>query len=177
MSRPIDIRVRLDAGTFRRYCAFDAFRRRRRWFLPALASMVLITISLAGILGLVAMPETLSGLLMGLGIAVPMILFGLYFIQIEAQVAHRGLKGAPEVYALRLDGDGIRVAGAEKPEASVLVPWSQPVAAFSRRSDVYLYVNPERALILPAGQASVSTEALWTFLRRQMGEEKCLVVR
>ena len=43
MAKQIDICVRLDAATFRRYCAFDTFRRQRRWYLPVLASMLLIT--------------------------------------------------------------------------------------------------------------------------------------
>ena len=58
MAKKIDISVRLDAKTFRRYCAFDTFRRQRRWYWPVLASMLLITVSMAGLFGLVRLSES-----------------------------------------------------------------------------------------------------------------------
>ena len=51
MAKQIDIHVRLDARTFRRFCAFDTFRRQRRWYFPVMAAMVLITVSAAGLFG------------------------------------------------------------------------------------------------------------------------------
>ena len=109
MKRTITIDVRLDARTFRRYCAFDAFRRQRRWYWPTLATMLLITVSLAGVFGWVPMSETASGLLMGLGLAVLMLNVGLYCIPVEVQVARQQLKSAPLVYALRLDDAGVQI--------------------------------------------------------------------
>ena len=38
MARTIDIHVKLDPRTFRRYCAFDTFRRQRRWYPPVIQS-------------------------------------------------------------------------------------------------------------------------------------------
>lgn len=173
MKGSIDISVRLDAKTFRRYCAFDAFRRQRRWYWPTLAAAALITASLAGLFGWVAMSETLSGLLMGLGLAVLMLNLGLYIISIEVQVARQKLKDAPLVYALRLDDGGVRVKNGQKDEPPVDLPWENLRAAFKNDGDIYLYANPGRALILPEGQASVPTERLWAYIQTRLGAEKC----
>lgn len=174
MAKTIDVDVRLDDKMFRRYCAFDTFRRQRRWYWPVLAAMLLITVALAGLFGLVSLPESASGVLMGLGIAVPMVVFGLYAIQIEAQVARQQLRQAPAVYALRLSAEGVRVTNARKDEPPVDIAWDRLWAAFRRADCVYLYVSPERALILPDGQASVSPQALWDFLKKNLGEARCV---
>ena len=175
MAKPIESHVRLDAKTFRRYCAFDTFRRQRRWFPPVLVGMLLITLALAGLLNIIPMGESAAGVLMGLGIAVPLVVFGLYAIQVEAQIANRKLKEAPEVYALRFADDGVRVADGQNPESSVTLGWDQLWAAFRRRDCVYLYATPDRAFILPNGQANVADEAVWKCLNRNMGEGKCVV--
>jgi len=172
--KPIELHVRIDDRMFRRYCAFDTFRRQRRWYLPVLTAMLLITAALAGLLGIIKMSETVSGLLMGLGIAVPLVVFGLYFIQIEAQIAGQHLKQAPAVYSLRLSEAGVQVTNDQKAEAPLELPWRGCWAAFRRKDCVYLYVNPARALILPDGQASVPAEELWRFLQANLGNEKCV---
>lgn len=173
MAKPIEIHVRLDATAFRRYCAFDTFRRQRRWFPPVMINMLLITLALAGLLNLIPMGESAAGVLMGLGIAVPLVVFGLYAIQIEAQIASQKLKEAPEVYALRFTDDGVRVTNGQKEEAPVELGWGQLWAAFRRRDGVYLYATPARAFILPNGQANVADDAVWKCLVKNMGEEKC----
>lgn len=173
MSKPIEIHVRLSAQAFRRYCAFDTFRRQRRWYAPVLIAMVLITISLAGLTGVVPLSESASGALMGLGLAVPMVIFGLYAIQIEAQVARQGLKNTPPVYSLTLDEDGATIINDQKPGDAAELPWSRFWAAFRRPDAIYLYVTPDRALILPDGQATASPDALWQFLKKRLGEGKC----
>ena len=174
MAKKIDISVRLDAKTFRRYCAFDTFRRQRRWYWPVLAAMLLITVSMAGLFGVVRLSESASGVLMGLGIAVPLVVFGLYAIQIEAQIAAQHLKQSPEVYRLQLSDQGVRVCGAQQNGAPVDLPWDKLWAAFRRPDCVYLYVNPERALILPDDQAGVTPQALWRFLQEHLGAERCV---
>jgi hypothetical protein len=176
MPGEIQISVRLDERTFRRYCAFDALKRQRRWYWPALASMLLVTAALAGLLGWLPISATLSGLLMGLGLAIVMLNVGLYLLNVETQVVRQRLKDRPLVYALSLDKDGVRVTKGQGTEAAVALPWSEMLAAYAHRGDIYLYVNPERALILPEGQASVPTDTLWDFLEEHLGKDKCIKV-
>ena len=170
MGRYIDIHVRLDAATFRRYCAFDTFRRQRRWYWPVLIGMVLITVALAGLLRLAPMSESAAGVLMGLGIAIPAVIFGLYVVQIEAQIARQGLKQAPAVYSLRLDAGGVRVTNDQKQESPLSVAWKDVPAAFRDKSCVYLYVSAARAFLLPDGQADADPDALWDYLREHLGD-------
>lgn len=178
MTKPIEIRVRLDARAFRRFCAFDTFRRQRRWFAPLMTGMVLVTLAVGGLLDMIPIGESASGVLMGLGIAVPMAVFGLYVIQIEANIAAQHLKDAPEVYALRLTGEGLRITNSRKPEEPpVELPWDRLMAAFRRRDGVYLYAAPERAFILPNGQADAADEAVWRCIKKNMGEGKCVETR
>lgn len=177
MAGHIDIAVRLDARTFRRYCAFDAFQRQRRWHLPAVAAALLICASLAGLFGLVPMSAAASGLLLGLGLAVAMVNLGLYFAAVESQVSCQRLKDAPLVYTLRLDDDGVRIQNGQKAEPPVDVRWGDCFAAYRHGGDVYLYVNSSRALILPEGQANVNSDALWSFIRARLGGEKCFEER
>ena len=175
MARTIDIHVKLDPRTFRGYCAFDTFRRQRRWYPPIMAGMVLVTLSAA--LLLMGKGTRAAGVLMGLGIAVPMVVFGLYFIQIEAQVASQGLKSAPAVYSLALGTEGVKVTNDQKKEPAVELDWTQLWGAFRRPDAIYLYVNPQRAFILPDGQASASPDELWRFLQKHLGPEKCVARR
>ena len=177
MAKQITVHVRLDAKSFRRYCAFDTFRRQRRWYAPVLIAMLLITVSLSGLLGVVPLSESASGVLMGLCIAVPLVVFGLYFIQIEAQVASQGLKSAPAVYSLALGTEGVKVTNDQEKEPAVELDWAQLWGAFRRPDAIYLYVNPQRAFILPDGQASASPDELWRFLQKRLGPEKCVARR
>ena len=174
MPQPIVVPVHLDARTFRRYCAFDALKRQRRWYWPVLTSMLLITAALAGLLGLIPMSAALSGLLMGLGLAIIMLNVGLYLLSIEVQVARQRLKDRPLVYTLSLDEDGLRVTNGQSAESAVVLPWDKLWAAFAHRGDIYLYVNSEKALILPEGQASVPSDTLWSYLERHLGKDRCL---
>ena len=173
MPKQIDIHVRLNAQAFRRYCAFDTFRRQRRWYMQVFVAMLLITASLALLLGAKAHPGP-AAVLMGLGFAVPMVVFGLYFIQIEAQVAAQNLKASPAVYSLKFQEKGITVTNDQKKEPPMELEWSRIWGAFRRPDSIYLYVNPQRAFILPDGQASVSPEVLWNFLRQQLGDARCI---
>ena len=172
MAKPIEVHVRLDAATFRHFCNFDALRRRRLWYWPALIGLVLMCV--ASFLLLRGQGSgAAAGVLMGIGIAVPAGAFALYAIQIEAQVASQGLKASPPVYSLRLAPEGLRIVNDRKDEPPIDVPWDRVHAAFRDKGAAYLYVTPQRAFILPDGQASASDAAVWQALREYLGDDRC----
>ena len=114
MKKEINIRVKIDPWTYRDFCNFDTFRRQRRWFFPVMAAMVLSTLSLLVMFLRPGSSATIPGILMGLGLAVPLVVFGLYFIQIQAQISYLGLKNSPEVYSLKFLPDCVRVGNFQK---------------------------------------------------------------
>ena len=177
MKNEIVIRVRLDEKTFRRYLNFDTFRLKRRWFWPVMAAMICLTAALFFLLFRPGTADTLAGILTGLAIGIPMVCFGLYFIQLQVQVSAMKLKEHPEIYSLWLREEHVRVVSAGRPEAPADLYWNQFYAAYRRSDCIYLYVNPQRAFLLPEGQASVSSEDLWDFIRKSMSSGRCLSVR
>lgn len=177
MKQEITIRVRLSAGQFRRFCAFDSFRIKRRHLPAIIISVVLLTLGIADLLFSKGSSGTLAGLLIGLAIAVPMVVFGLYIIQIETQVRRQGLALTPEVYALRLGEEGVRVTGLNRSAGVISLPWDQMWAAYRAKDAIYLYASEQRAFILPDGQASVSNEQLWAFLQAHLEPGKSFQLR
>lgn len=78
---------------------------------------------------------------------------------------------------VRLSAQGVRVINDQKKEAPVELPWDGFCGAFRRADCTYLYVNPQRAFILPDGQASAPAEEVWRALKQYMGQEKCVEKR
>ena len=177
MSSDIRIHVRLDAGRYRQFCSFDNFRRQRRWFPPLMVSMILFTASAAYLFLIRGKSGAFAGLLFGLGLAVPMFCFGIYLIQIEAQIAQMRLKEKPEIYFLHFQDHGVKVSGGPKAASVVDLPWDSFFAAYRRRDCTYLYFNENRAFILPDGQANVSGEDLFIYLREHLPAGRCFEVR
>lgn len=172
-STDIFIRVRLGAGQFRSFCAFDTFRIKRRHLPALIVTVILLTLGVAALLFGNSSSGTLAGILTGLALAVPMVLTGLYVIQIESQVSAQGLKASPEVYALRLGENGVTITGVHRSSGSAHLDWNSVWAAYRVRGAIYLYVSEERAFILPDGQANEDSARIWDFLRTQMGDSRC----
>ncbi len=176
MTSDIRIHVHLNPGRYRQFCSFDTFRRQRRWFPPVLISMLLITASIAYLFLSVRPSGTIAGLLFGLGLAVPMFCFGLYFIQIEAQIAGMHLKEDPEIYFLVFRDHGVRASGVQQTKSAVELSWDSFFAAYRRRDCTYLYFSKDRAFILPDGQADIPGDELYAYLKEHMPEGRCFVV-
>ena len=120
-----------------------------------------------------AEPETLAGILVGVGIAIPLMFFGLYFLQVKAQVAERKLKDRPGVYTIHLREDGVSIVNDQHAEDPIDLPWPSLAAAYRVPGCIYLYVNSEHAFLLPDGQANVSQDAVWECLNNNLGVNRC----
>ena len=171
--REIMIPVKLDEETFRRYCRFDTMLLHRRWFKPTLIGMIALTLGFAALLSGNPEFESLAGVLVGLGIAIPAMFAGLYALQVRAQVSERKLKEKPLVYTIRLREDDVQIVNNLHEEAPIEIPWPRLAAAYRVEGCIYLYVNIEHGFLLPAGQASVSDTAVWECLKDHLGVNRC----
>ncbi len=162
------IRVRLDAGTFRRFCRFDTLRLRKKWVRPAVFALILVAFAVVALLTRREQSGLIAAVLLAVGLGLPLVYFGSFFSQVNLQVARHNLDKPRPVYTVCLDGNGIRVTNDQREEAPLEVSWKDAQAAFRAKGCIYLYINAQRAFLLPEGQCDA--DAVWAFLKRNMAE-------
>ena len=165
----IIVPVRLNAKTFRRFCRFDMLRLRRKWIRPAAFAGILVAFAVVALLSRRPESGLIAAVLLAVGLGLPIVYIGSFLSQVNLQVARNGLDKPRAVYTVYLDRKGIRVTNDQKEEPPQEVPWKDIQAAFRDKGCVYLYVNAARAFLLPDGQASASSEALWAFIQERLG--------
>lgn len=170
--KEIVIPVKLDAKTFKRFGWFDIFILRKQWVRPAIFAAILTAFAVVALLSGRSEAGLIAGVLLAVGLGLPLVYVGTFMAQMRRQAEQQRLTPPRQVYTVRLDFDGVRVTNDQKKEDAQSVKWQDVPAAFRRKSCVYLYVAPNRAYLLPAGQASVSDDALWAYLKGRLGE-KC----
>lgn len=169
----ITIPVTLDEKTFRRFACFDTLRLRRRWLWPAVFAAILTAFAVIALLSGKAQSGLIAAVLLSVGLGLPLVYFGTFFYQIHREAQRQKLKPSRRVYTVTLAEDGVHVTNNQKKEAELLVKWPDVKRAWRAKGCIYLYVHDVKAFLLPDGQASVSTDALWDCLNQRMGSAKC----
>jgi len=164
----ITIPVRLDAAAFRRFSRFDTFRLRKRWRRPAAFALIFAAFAAAALLSRKPQSGLLAGVLLAVGLGLPLVYIGTYLSQVRAQA--RRLDPPRHVYTVVLDFDGIRVENAQRQESPLSLKWRDAPAAFRAKGCIYLYASAQRAFLLPDGQADAPDEAVWACIAEHMGE-------
>ena len=171
--RSITIPVRLDEKTFRRFARFDMFTLRKKWIRPVIFSLILIAFAFIALLTRKAQSGMIAAVLLAVGLGLPVVYIGTFLSQVNIQAVNNRLKPPRLVYTVRLDKDSLIVENNQKKEETLCLPWRDVQRAFRGRGCVYVYVTPARAFLLPSGQADAPDAAVWDFLCRHMGREKC----
>ena len=98
---------------------------------------------------------------------------------IAAGIIHISLKNLKQFF--QPFGTGAAVSANERMHGKnvhfivagdVFTPWNAVYGAWRQPGAVYLYVQQNRAYLLPAGQANVPEEEVWHFLRQSLPEER-----
>ena len=174
MSSEITVPVRMSARDFRRFAVFNTLRHRRAWVRPLV--FALIFSALAAVCFVSGRPQSglLGAVLLACGLGLPLVWLGTFFAQLSAQAKKNGLRQPRLVYTVKLRRLGVHIA---KEGSDLEVPWDKMYAACRVRGAVYLYVTPERAFLLPDGQADVAPEDVWAALTRHMPQGRCHLYR
>ena len=167
----ITIPVKLDAKTFKRFSRFDMFALRKRWVRPVVFALILIAFAFVALLSGKAQAGLIAAVLLVVGLGLPLVYFGTYFSQVNLQAEKLGLDRPRPVYTVTLDFDGVRVVNNMKKEDAQVVRWNDVQAAFRKKGCIYLYVSPVKAYLLPNGQANVSDDELWAYLKEHLGDK------
>ena len=152
------LEAKITPEVFREFAFFDTMGRQGRWRAPALFAGILLAAACVCFTqwGRIRGAGLLGGVLAGVGLVLPAGYFLSFFLSVRAQ--EKRLKGAPSAYTLRLSEGGVSVLlGKERREYA----WGDVLRACRLRRSVCLYVEENRAYILPAGSGRASLEAVW----------------
>ena len=170
MSTKITIPVKLNSKVFRHFSWFDMFILRKRWVRPVVFALILIAFAAVALLSGKAQAGLIAAVLLVVGLGLPLVWFGSFLSQVNLQAERLHLDNPRPVYTLTLDYDGLRVVNNMKKEDAQVVKWADVQAAFRRKDCIYIYVSTVRAYLLPSGQADVSDDALWAYLKERIGD-------
>ena len=79
-----------------------------------------------------------------------------------------------DLYTVTLDDEGVTVQGQVQSDDVLRLKWQAVKGVYQRRHCIYLYADENKAFLLPEGQADVTDEELWKYLRDHISgrEEK-----
>ena len=171
----ITIPVKLSKAAFRRFAAFDTFRRQRRWRLPVWFALILLGFSSYLYLQ-TDKPQSalIATVLLLVGLGLPAVYFTSFYLTLHDNVKKHKLPR--RTYTLTLTDKDVHIRSEVNRDEAMTLRWEQMFAAYRVKGAVYLYVLPTRAFLLPDGQADVPADELWGFIQARLND-KCRSLR
>lgn len=171
------IEVLLTGEVFRRFTLFDIFRRRKMWRAPAIWAAILCSCAIiCFIMNHVRGAVLLGGVLMCVGLGLPLSYFASFSASIKSQILRMGLSRPQHVYTLVLTqkASGISVSN-EKEKADY--EWKMVHHVYRDVLATYLFMTKERAFILPHSCIEEGDEELWKLIAKKVPAERCTDIR
>ena len=158
----------IDRKTFFRFAVYDSLIRKKGWRNPALFAVIMSTFALICFLGRGKHEQAmlLGGVLLGVGLILPLVWFGMFFASVNRQAKRSGLSADKAQYVVTLTPEKIHV---EKGKEAADFAWKDVLLAYRTKGCIYLYVSPPRAFLLPDCE---NTEQAWAMIREKAGTEK-----
>ena len=172
MANEITIPVRLSAGEFRRFAYFNTFQRQKKWQRPVVFMVIFVVFSLIAFFSGRPQSPLLGGVLLVVGLGLPLSYFGTFFVQVSRQIRSNQLKKPRLVYTLRIRRLGVHI---QREQEDVELAWEKIYAACRVGKSIYLYATPERAFLIPGGQGTASPEKIWAQIVQFMPKGRCYV--
>ena len=172
----IFIRVVLDPKTFTDFSVFNTFIRNKNLKQPLLFMGIMILFAVVCFLS--GKPQgTMTGIILTIaGLALPAYSLLRFIGSTRASIKAHGLPRA--AYEILLTGNTAEIKSLAESGDSVSIKWEDFHHAYRNTHCIYLYLMPQRAFLLPDGQAEgASTEEVWDWLVTHMETEKISDVR
>lgn len=169
------IEVQLSGAEFRRFTIFDLLRRRKQWRGPVLFALIL------GVSAALCFTRTetqgamlLGNVLLSVGLGLPCVYFAYFFSSLNRQVRKQGLTRPQHVYTVTLEEKSKGIL-ADNGKEQLTYAWKSVHHAYRNLTATYLYLTPQRALLLPHSCLE-DPDALWALLTKKLPKEKCTVL-
>lgn len=171
------IEVLLTAEVFRRFTLFDIMKRRKMWKRPAIwAAILCACAAVCFIMHNVKGAVLLGGVLLLVGLGMPLSYFASFSASIKQQTVKLGLTRPLHAYTLVLSdkNKGIQVSN-ETEQAEY--EWKKVHHAYRDRMATYLFITKERAFILPHVCVEEGPDALWALMEKKLPAERRTVLK
>ena len=169
------IEVQLSGTEFRRFTIFDLLRRRKQWRGPVLFALIL------GVSAALCFTRTetqgamlLGNVLLSVGLGLPCVYFAYFFSSLNRQVRKQGQTRPQHVYTVTLEEKSKGIL-ADNGKEQLTYAWKSVHHAYRNLTATYLYLTPQRALLLPHSCLE-DPDALWALLTKKLPKEKCTVL-
>lgn len=166
------VRVIMDIPTLRRFALYDVFIFRHGWRLPTIFSGIMLIFGLIAFFSGKSQAYLLGSVLMLIALGMPAAYYFTFIGQVKARGKALGLEKRKAAYTVALTPDGVTIENNMKQEDLVHLEWDKLHAACRGREAIYLYAAPQKAFILPDGQADLPAQELWKLLEGYMGKKK-----
>ncbi len=177
----LSIQVRMDTSSFRAFSAFDVLTRQKRWRRPLLFAVLMAAFAAVCFtqVGRREGAALLGTVLAAIGVGLPIAYFANFFQSVSRQARQLKLETPRDVYCVELSDSGVRVQAAGKQEESFAqhYEWVQLYGAWRTASAVYIYVESNKAYLLPSEQIPGGLDAAWEFVQEKLPAEKQHVVK
>lgn len=158
----------LDTQDFIRFALFNTFSLKKRWKSPVLFAVLMSIFAVICFVASRTHPQgtLLGSILLSIGLILPIVWFLLFLSSIKAEAKKHGLSKTKAQYFTLLRQDSIKVV-KEKEEA--VFPWQDLFMAYRVKGCIYLYINPDRAYLLPDCDDS---DLAWELICSSLPKEK-----
>ena len=159
--KSVTVPCKIDRKVFMRFAVYESLVRKKAWRNPVLFALIMS--SFAAVCFLVrkthAQAVLLGSVLLGVGLILPIVWFGMFFSSVSRQAARNGLSPDRAQYYVTLSEEKIHVSkGKETADFS----WQDTYLARRVNGCIYLYVSPTRAFLLTEGKESAQAWAIIT---------------
>lgn len=164
------VQARITPEIFQEFAWFDLLRQQRRWRAPLLFAGIMAVFACICFLAAsrVRGAALLGGVLLGVGIVLPLGWLLSFYLSLRAEAKKRRLTQAPAAYTLRLTDQGLGVSN-ETEQANF--SWSQLHRVCRLRRCICLYAAPHKAFLLPT-EGGDEADHLWQDICCQVPGEK-----
>ena len=159
--KSVTVPCKIDRKIFKRFAVYDTIVRRKCWRNPVLFTLIMSGFAAACFLARKthAQAALLGGVLLGVGLVLPVVWFGMFFSSVSRQATRSGLSPDKAQYYVTLSEEKIHVSkGKETADFS----WQDTYLARRVNGCIYLYVSPTRAFLLTDGAESARAWAIIT---------------
>lgn len=160
----LTIPSKISGAQFREFAVFDTMRRQKRWLRPVVFAVFFIVIAALAFsrVGKTQGAALLGGVLLAVGIGLPAIYFGNFFLSVRKRA--RKIDPNEIAYTLTLSASGVDV---KKDKQTASYEWSQLHGACRLAHGTCLYVDARHALLLPDNRNG----AAWRMFAERLGEK------